>query len=373
MRGFNVMALDSQYQIVSLLRYTNLQWSRKYHESGSFSIQIPLEQYDPAIKFIYTKDRPEMGKVSQVNYVSQNGYRYIQLSGYFLENELNRRVVYQYGYTNIINSPSWIFREGKAEDVAMAFFDGFKELTANTEYGMEPSYMNSYLGIEREKSKGRGKIANHTRNGEYLGNKIYNILKPSGMSYRVLYDFSTSRKVFSCWSGVDRRTGHGNNPVVFSTKYGNIKNPNILMDDTEYRNACIIHNSYTSGGVQNEYCRAVFNRQTNEGDYDDGFLYSESSISRSDYDEEFFYPALDNEGLLNLVDTVKTTNVEFDALEGSYEYMEDFDLGDNCSLEIPEINFSADARIIACYEVVKSGKWSMTLEFGTPIIRRVNR
>ena len=87
MRGFNVMALDSQYQIVSLLRYTNLQWSRKYHESGSFSIQIPLEQYTSNIKYIYTKDRPEMGKVSQVNYLSEQTscvsiwvYQYYQFS-----------------------------------------------------------------------------------------------------------------------------------------------------------------------------------------------------------------------------------------------------------------------------------------------------
>lgn len=34
----------------------------------------------------------------------------------------------------------------------------------------------------------------HYRNGELLGWKIYDILKPSGMSYRVLYDFVESNK-----------------------------------------------------------------------------------------------------------------------------------------------------------------------------------
>ena len=61
MASFNVMALDRNFNLVALLRYTNLQWSRKYHESGTFSIQIPIEQYQPSFKYIYTNARPETG------------------------------------------------------------------------------------------------------------------------------------------------------------------------------------------------------------------------------------------------------------------------------------------------------------------------
>lgn len=372
MAGFNVIGLNAGYQIVSLLRFTNLQWTRKYHESGSFSVQIPLKQYDPEMKYIYTPDRPEMGKITQVNYVSQNGYEYIQLSGYFLEHELNRRVVYQSGYTNISNPPGWIVQKGNAENVACAFFDAFKDLKANIDYGSEPFYMETHLDIERSASLGRGNYAEHTRNGEYLDQKIYDILKPSGMSYRVVYDFYANKKTFSCWMGTDRRSDQQTeNPVVFSTKYGNIKNPNVLLDSTEYRNACIVANEYHNNDVESVYARAVFGRAEGEGDYDDHFLYLKSSLNRGDYDEETFYPAMDNEGAVELREHTKTVNVEFDAMESSYEYRTDFDLGDYCSVEIPEMYFSADARIIGCYEVIKSGQWSMTLEFGTPIIRRI--
>ena len=34
------------------------------------------------------------------------------------------------------------------------------------------------------------------------------------------------------------------------------------------------------------------------------------------------------------------------------------------------MEFSADARIIGIYEVMKSGEWSMIIEFGTPIIKK---
>ena len=80
--------------------------------------------------------------------------------------------------------------------------------------------------------------------------------------------------------------------------------------------------------------------------------------------------ALENEVSNALNETVKIINIEFDALMGSYEYMKDFDIGDECTLEIPEMSLSADARLIGCYEVMKSGQWSMTMEFGTPILRR---
>lgn len=78
--------------------------------------------------------------------------------------------------------------------------------------------------------------------------------------------------------------------------------------------------------------------------------------------------AMDNEALNALTGYPKIINVEFDAMESSYEYGTDFDLGDLCSIEIPEMDLSAQARLIGCYEVMKSGQWSMTMEFGTPII-----
>ena len=90
-------------------------------------------------------------------------------------------------------------------------------------------------------------------------------------------------------------------------------------------------------------------------------LYDLSQNSKNKY--------LMNIKFLNLI-PIKTVNVEFDAMEGSYEYRVDFDLGDICHIEIPEMEISADAVLIGCGEVIKKGTWSLTLEFGTPILKR---
>ena len=189
------------------------------------------------------------------------------------------------------------------------------------------------------------------------------------MSYRVLYDFVNSIKTFDVWKGIDRtQENEGtNNPVIFSTKYGNIKNPNILLSDTDYKNACIVTNEQFSGDDSVFTTRGVFNPAINDVEF--SILSLRSGINKNDYTEADYYVAMDNEALNKLESTAKIVNLEFDASSGSYEYMKDFDLGDECTIEIDKMHLSANARLIGCHEVIKSGQWSMTMEFGTPIIK----
>lgn len=325
-------------------------------------MEIPLAQYNSSYKYIFTKDRTEMGEITQINFINQRGYKAINISGFFLENWLNKRVVYRKGTSNIVGGPEWMNQEGNAEDVAYAYFNAFKDVSIS----QSGDTVDCILGIESGQSLSRGKISNHERCGEKLGSKIYSILKPSEMSYRILYDFEENKKVFSVWSGYDRTQDQSeNNPVTFSTRYGNIKNPNILIETTNYCNSCIIDNE-NNGAV---YERALLNKAAEDDEYI--FSYVKSSVNKNDYDSDTdFYSALEAEGKTDLNERVKLINVEFDAMEGSYDYMEDFDLGDKCNIEIPEVDISADAVLIGCYEVIKKGNHSLTLEFGEPVLRR---
>lgn len=368
MASFNVMALDRDFNLVTPLRYTNLQWSRKYHESGTFSLQIPLGQYNPSFKYIYTNERPETGKIVQVNYLHDRG-QFVQLSGYFLEHELNRMVVYAKGNGNIEGGPTWVERVGTAEDVAHDFFSAFSRIYIGNNSGGKPTLFR--LKIASETSQHRGLTVQHARDNSYLGNKIYHILKPSGMSYRVLYNFEDNTSRFGVWAGKDRTSEQtNNNPVVFSTRYGNIKKPNVLLDNSTYKSGCIVISSKNNGETSSTYVRAVLD--IDEYQEDNAFLALESSTSVDDFEVlDDYYQALDSEGRSEKASKwTRTMNAEFDALVGSYEYMQDFDIGDICSVEINEVGISANARLIGCYEVVKSGNWSLTLEFGTPIIKR---
>ena len=362
MKSINLIALNANFEIISLLSYTNLQWNRKYYEAGLFSVQIPLEQYRNDIRYIYTKERPEMGEVTQVNYTGDGGYHSIQLSGYFLEKQLDKRVIYPLGIGNVENAPIWVSQSGTAEDVAITFFDSFKDVVVGG--------VTAGLGINRAESRSRGNAVEHTRNKEMLGSTIYNILKSSELSYRVFYDFIDNRRRFEVWSGLDRTDGQFvNNPVTFSTKYGNIEKPDILLEESNYCN-CVIIVKEAQKDAESSYVRAIL--EATDEDY--CFTCVDTSLNIDDYaTQDAFLAAMDNEAHLELHNKVKTVSVEFDAIVGSYEYMVDFDLGDKCNIDIAEIGFSATSRLIGCYEVFKDGEHQITLEFGTPIINNTRR
>jgi len=358
-----IMALDANFNIVSYLAPSNIQWRRKWYESGSFSIQIPIGQYSPDIKYIYSKDRPEVGKVSQINYIQKDGSMQFALSGYFLERELHKRVCYKLGNSNITNAPNWVNQSGAAEDVAIAFFNAFKDV----DYTYGGNAYSCELGIEAATSQGRGHQSEHEREGEKLDDKCYSILKPSKMSYRVGYDLVNNVKTFKPVIGIDRtEDGHeqGVNPVIFSTAYGNLENPNIVVSDSDYENGYIATSSYTENDV--DYMVVQAKSEPGQEGEDISFIDVSASTNKSDYaSTDDYIAAIHMQGHEELLEHRKTASFDFDAKEGSYEYLTDFDIGDICSLEVPEIQLSKDAVLIECTEVIKKGKWTLTLGFDT--------
>jgi hypothetical protein len=66
---FTIVALDENLDTITMVPYSNLQWNRKYHEPGTFSIVLNNRvQYTKDWKYIYTSARPEIGRISQVNW-----------------------------------------------------------------------------------------------------------------------------------------------------------------------------------------------------------------------------------------------------------------------------------------------------------------
>ena len=314
MKTIELIGLDAQFNMVDYIAYTNLQWRRKWYESGTFSVQIPARTYNPAVKYLYTKDRPEVGEITQVNYIAGN-------EGY-------------------VNAPSWVNQSGKAEDVAIEFFRAFKDVQVEGK--------SAILDIAVGASKHRGKHAEHERIKARLGDKIHTILKPSEMSYKILYDFVSNTRTFAPVQGRNLTASHEieDNPVTFSTAFGNLKNPNIKLDTGNYRNSYIASNTYSNGNIDHTDIQAAINAAGGERAC---FLYVDESLRKSDYSLSSDYiDAMHAAAKEELSKHVKEAAFDFEAIPGSFVYIEDFDLGDKCSLEVPEIQLSKDAVLIEC-------------------------
>lgn len=366
----NILAMDKEFNIVGVLAYDLLQWRRRYFEAGSFSIDIPISQYNNSIKYIYTKDREEIGKVTQINYnIDARGQR-VSLSGYFMEQEFNRRVVFPRATEWASNSniaypnPTWLYVEGKAETVATQYAQTFKDVQIYTG-GQQRKRCN--LGIDVNASPTpRGKQSVHYRNGEYLGNKLYNILKPSLLSYRVTYAGDDLTKagvnlfVMNVIQGVDH-TAEGENPVVFSTKYGNINNIDLLIDTTETKNAVI-----TVSDEDEE--KDVFTWATVEAETEENvnFIKLDSMEKKKDYATiADFAQVLTQEAHEELLEHRDIISFDFNAIAESYAYRADFDLGDVVQIVIDELNIDTKAVLTGVNEIIKAGAETIELQFET--------
>lgn len=406
MKAFNVLALDENFDIVDIVAFIDLQWSRKWHECGSFSMQVPIEQYKTSWKYIFTKDRPEVGEITQINYFTQNGKQMMCVSGYFLERQLDRMVCFPRpkivdqrasGKPSMSNLQQYALLGqdgyhaiGRACNVAYQYFESFKEVwfyndkTSSAVSNFRLNIVNN--GYDEDSS---WKIADHYANGEHLGQKIYDILKPSGGSYRVTYSFDDEHMHFRVKAGKDRTSDNdkNNEPIVFSTLYGNVRNPNIVFDSSEKKDAIVAlakyqtndgdgtaekmveHNSIIMTCAPN--AEGYFESVTSEISITD-YKLNDNYVNRDDasYNTIGFRNASIDKNLstLNSVN-ISIINIAFDSTIGTYEYMEDFDIGDLVSLEVPEIGLSADVRIIGCYETMQNGLWELNLEFGEPIVK----
>lgn len=338
-----IFALDSNLDIVSLLVPNNIQWNRKYYEHGDFSIQIPTSQYQSSMKYIYTKDRQEVGMINKVSYTEENNTRNIQLSGYFLERWLNDKIIYPTFYGS-----------GEVTSVLSQMFNQYKE----------------DIPISSVATRETGSKVDFQSTGDELGTKMNEILQTQQMSYRVLYDFQTNKFYLQFYKGLDRTQSQiENNFVTFATTFDNIKNVQADKDDSNFKNFVVIAGT----GQADE--RIYVEVDASNGGYKKK-LFVDSRNSKYNPDEQTldqYKLELKQEGLEKLLDYQNVTNITFTPIASSYEYMVDYDLGDKCDIIMTDIGVEMEARIIAIYEVFKDNQHTIELEFGDKILSKIDK
>ena len=392
---FSVKILNDNFDLVTPISFNNLQWDRMYNQAGKFVIDGVIGEYDrDTWKYVYTSERKELGKISQVNLKKQQGRVNLTLSGLFVESELNNMVCYakpskfdndtgtHYG-TSILStgSPQWVTAEGTADVVARAFYDGFKQISFRNylvgDFEGTGGLVTKNFALDINwgtVASGNYKYSIHNRNNEQLGDKLYDILKESYASIEVIFDYENRTKTLNIIHGIDRtQDGHafGVNPIAFSTTNGSVKAASIVTSNTGTKDAII-------QTAEEETQTLVLANCLN--DSIGRFTAESMSSNQSDFinDETLDPQAGDIAHKLSAMADASTrlheledvVNLEFDFVNSSYKYIEDFELGDVVSVDLPELNVSLDTQIIACHEVIKQGVWSMSMEVGKTVFRK---
>lgn len=394
---FSLKILDADFNLVTPINYADLQWDREFNTVGKFVADGVVGNFDRNTwKYVYSEKRKELGEISQVNWKKDSNRQTLTLSGYFAENELNNMICYakpskfddstgtHYGTSILSNgSPTWVTQDDTADAVARAFFEGFKQISfRNYLIGdfTGDNLVTSTFALDivfGSIESGDYHRAIHNRNNERLGDKLYDILKESNASYEVVFDYDNRTKTLNIIHGVDRTQGShefGVNPILLSTKNGTIKTASMVTSDTDTRDVVLQY--------AEEETQTLILANALEGSVG-RFVAESMSSSQSDFinEDNPATSARDKAHKLSvmgdasriLADKRDKINIQFDFAQSSYRYMEDFDLGDIVSVEIPEIGVSADTQIIACHEVIKSGVWSLEIEIGNTTLRKRGR
>lgn len=331
-----LLALDAGFQPVAYLPYFNLQWTREYYQPGQFSVQIAAADFQPSMAYLYTPDRPETGIIQKVALTETVKGRFLQLSGYFLEANLNDKVVWPtyYATGSITSAVVAMLRQYKDDIPLLTVADAPAVQTDETSW---------------------------QETGGQLADVAYTRLRTVQHSLRCRYDYQANTITAEIWQGMDRTQEQAANPfVTFSDGFGNLAQVDASMDRSNYKNYAVVV------GQDQAENRKVAYADLSGGGYK-RVLYVDARSERWDSEkrtEAEYLASLQQKGLDALLDYAVIHNVDIQAAAGGFVYREDWDLGDLVDVIVAEIGMAMQARIVTVREVFKQNNHTVEIELG---------
>ena len=332
-----IVCLNAAFEVVGYLPYINLQWTRRYFETGEFSAQIRMQDYDPAVRYLWTADRPEIAMVEKTQSSTEITGRYVQLSGRFMEGALDRNVIWP--KKNATGRPSKL-----ARDLVAQYATDIPGLIVSTWAGdsSEDTVEVKYLG-------------------EPLDEATWPLLESVGKSQRITFDFEQNALRYQIWQGKNRTQSQNQNAyALFSDVAQNTEKISIDEDESGYRNYAII-------GLPNGQSLTVDRRSP--PDEPRRILFVDETEGQPDPDqtEAQWKSALTREARETLAKWPRVVNVEAVTIQSGILYLQDYDLGDVCDIVSNDMRKSYESRIIEVREVFKEMQHQVEVIFGDKI------
>lgn len=331
-----LLALDAGFQPVAYLPYFNLQWTREYYQPGQFSVQIAAADFQPSMAYLYTPDRPETGIIQKVALTETVKGRFLQLSGYFLEANLNDKVVWPTYYAT-----------GSITAAVVAMLRQYKDDIPLLTVADAPAVQTDETSWQET--------------GGQLADVAYTRLRTVQHSLRCRYDYQANTITAEIWQGLDRTQEQAANPfVTFSDGFGNLAQVDASMDRSNYKNYAVVV------GQDQAENRKVAYADLSGGGYK-RVLYVDARSERWDSEKQTeaeYLASLQQKGLDALLDYAVIHNVDIQAAAGGFVYREDWDLGDLVDVIVAEIGMAMQARIVTVREVFKQNNHTVEIELG---------
>jgi len=172
------------------------------------------------------------------------------------------------------------------------------------------------------------------------------------MGTQVTVDFDTGDWIFDVIVGVDRTYTTGASPVIFSNKYGNLKEQDYIDSDIDSANYAVV------GGQGDGAARTIVETGTSDTGVEMNVIFVDARDLNTN-DE------LTARGQEKLAKNASITSFEGVILPiGTFEYETDYDLGDEVTIQNDKLGVSIDRRIENIIEYYTAKGFNVELIFG---------
>ena len=381
--------------------FIELQWNRKYHDSGNFVLYMAAKNYNPDIKYIQVKDRPETGIVQKIVYEEKTNGDFVTLSGFFIEKLLDCTAPTQYRISDGTEYPDPM-PDAINDVLRLGFYNYFIQRTDNLKKSIDPralgiSYIDSNPAVffyETLVKDGVGipRAVISFDVGEPFGKSLYKNLEKYNCSYIVKPLFKNrdeSKPLLGIetqiWKGRDLR-----NSIYFGDSIDNVKKIEFMVDESgakesviglqeipdEITNYSNVFYAYENGKYKKYISEAYHyenNMPTSLGKVFPQKIIKTNCSEINANNEKTVRETMQHEAKLELLNNYIDEKISIDVIQNKFYYLKDYDLGDVCTIVIDKIKKMYTARIVEINEVFSQNKNDVELILGTPTKQEYRR
>ena len=348
-------------------------WRSVYYGVGDFEVYVQATQNTRELlsvgNYVTRQDNNEIGIIEKVEIKADkfDGLM-ITASGRFAKSILDRRLIYNLSGTSnaatiLRGNVELQVRKIVEENAISCAFDSRRNIPL-LELG---SLANIPLKIVDESGNAAQKQVSYGNLLEYSDA----VLQEYELSARVTLDAERKKLQYSVFSGEDRSEENesGNEPVIFSEDYDNLKDSAYSLDKTSFKNAALIGGegegtarfyAMTAGSETGLARREVWVDASSISK-----TYKDAGGTEQTYSNDVYSGFLLERGRqsLSALKPVEAFGGSLDVTSGNFVFNRDFFLGDVVTVESERIGIYKRVRIISVTEVQDENGYTVSVDY----------
>lgn len=371
------------------LDFIEVSWNRKWTEPGDFSIHLAAKDWNKHAKFVRNTGRPETGIIQKTVYEVTAQGAMVTVSGFFAEKVLSKVVLHS--------------DENVNERGATVVFGLFANINSSalgqysshlTDHSIPPSVPGQVWGDYD--AEWMPELIYSFKRGTDAATSLYDacLLYGLSISVEVAETYKESVDWIEEWQRKIKEPHflykvyplHGRDlrdKVIFGVGWANVSKIEYIYDDSGVVSIVEARQTMEETGFSKE--ELVTDEQGNtkslirEFYIDEGNrprdldLYPKkviqgnvSGIELKVSNESTIREQLRNQAKLEMLNNWRQETINVDVLQNTFYYLQDYNLGDICTIVLDDIEQMFTARIMEVKEVHRKNTVEVQLVMGTP-------